>query len=138
MACAQTGSGKTAAFAIPICNILLQTGYENLPSSQIRPQVLVVAPTRELVMQIDNEFKKILNGTGLHSEFVIGGHATKSQRARIESKGCNILCATPGRLRDWVNKGIICLEDIQFVILDEADRINFFSKIYHSTLFIKI
>jgi len=131
MACAQTGSGKTGGFAIPIINALLQDSKNNKNDDdedgddderpKITPDALVVAPTRELVQQIQRDFVKLCKDTDVDAEYVVGGHAVKQQLCKLED-GCNILVATPGRLNDFVGKNKISLEKIKFLVLDEADR----------------
>jgi len=130
MACAQTGSGKTGGFAIPIINQLLKDGCtserkddgdDDDERPKITPDALIVAPTRELVQQIQRDFVKLCKDTDIAAEYVVGGHAVKHQLCKLED-GCNILVATPGRLNDFVGKGKICLENLKFLVLDEADR----------------
>lgn len=124
MACAQTGSGKTGGFAMPIIDRLLKDGdvaEEIEDRGPIKPQVLVVAPTRELVQQIHKDFAKLCRGTELKAQFAVGGHAVRHQLDRLQ-EGTNILCATPGRLNDFVGKNKVCLEELKFLVLDEADR----------------
>lgn len=118
MACAQTGSGKTAAFLLPIINDLLAN---NVDMHIGRPQVLIVSPTRELSIQIFNEARKFSLGSYLKISIVYGGTAVKHQGDNV-AKGCHILVCTPGRLIDFVDRGYISFEDTRFVVLDEADR----------------
>ncbi|XP_069780496.1 probable ATP-dependent RNA helicase DDX4 isoform X2 [Narcine bancroftii] len=122
MACAQTGSGKTAAFLLPIIEMLLRG---NAVASQFKevqePEVIIVAPTRELINQIYLEARKFSYGTVVRPVVVYGGTSTAYQIRQI-SQGCNILCGTPGRLLDVVSKGRVGLGKVQFLILDEADR----------------
>lgn len=124
MACAQTGSGKTAAFALPIIQALIDAdceGEQIEDREPIHPECLIVAPTRELVQQIQRDIVKLLKPTKLKCQFTCGGHATIFQKDQMR-RGCNILVATPGRLQDFANKGFIDLEQIKFLVLDEADR----------------
>ncbi len=119
LACAQTGTGKTAAFALP----LLQLMYTNKNTSN-RPgqiQALILTPTRELAIQIDDSFKAYGKFTGLRSLVVFGGVNQRSQTDALR-KGVDILVATPGRLLDLMNQGYIRLNDLRFFVLDEADR----------------
>lgn len=119
MACAQTGSGKTASFLLPIINKLLSEAAETTIG---RPQALVVSPTRELAIQIFNEARKFAMGSYLNIRIVYGGTSSKHQGENMNKGGSHILIATPGRLLDFVEKGFISFEDTRFVVLDEADR----------------
>jgi len=122
MACAQTGSGKTAAFLLPVIHTILEQGLpSNGGSSEQRPQALVLTPTRELAIQINEQARKCSLGSACKSVKVYGGTSVGYQRSDLQ-RGCNILVATPGRLLDYVEKGIVSFEDLQFFILDEADR----------------
>ncbi|XP_055905642.1 ATP-dependent RNA helicase vasa isoform X2 [Eupeodes corollae] len=118
MACAQTGSGKTAAFLLPIIHGLLS---DSTDLSIGKPQALIVSPTRELSIQIFSEARKFALGSYLKISIVYGGTSSKHQGENI-GKGCHILIATPGRLLDFVDKGFITFEDTRFIVLDEADR----------------
>jgi len=122
MACAQTGSGKTAAFLLPIIHKLIESQADpGSGSSAASPQALVVTPTRELALQIYNEARKFAQGSTIKPVVAYGGTSTGYQ-ARKLAEGCNILVATPGRLLDYVEKGRISFAKIQFFVLDEADR----------------
>jgi len=122
MACAQTGSGKTAAFLLPIIHKLISTQAESgTGSSTASPQALVITPTRELALQIYNEARKFAQGSMIKAVVAYGGTSTGYQ-ARKLAEGCNILVATPGRLNDYVEKGTISFSNLQFLVLDEADR----------------
>ena len=114
VACAQTGTGKTAAFALPILNKL-----EYKKKHQIR--ALVLTPTRELAIQIFENFKKFGRYLKLRACCVYGGAPSGPQRKALRS-GCDILIATPGRLNDFMVQGEIILSDIEVFVLDEADR----------------
>nr|AKN50599.1 vasa protein [Rhynchosciara americana] len=118
MACAQTGSGKPAAFILPILNALLSDPRDFKVS---RPQVVVISPTRELAIQIFNEFRKFSYGSYLKSIVIYGGTATRYQSSLVLD-GCHILVATPGRLLDFIKRSYVTFEEIRFVVLDEADR----------------
>jgi ATP-dependent RNA helicase DDX43 len=115
---AQTGTGKTLAFLLPcFIHIDLQTA----PRSQRGgPNVLVLAPTRELAQQISMEVKKY-EYKGIKSVCVYGGGSIKDQ-AKVITDGVQIIIATPGRFNDMVNRGYICLDSITYLVLDEADR----------------
>lgn len=118
LGCAQTGTGKTAAFAIPILQLLNPTK----PPKYIRNiRSLILTPTRELAIQIEESFKNYGRHTNLNSTVVFGGVNQKHQ-VKVLGRGVDILIATPGRLLDLMKQGIISLSDIQIFVLDEADR----------------
>ncbi|HET8753888.1 MAG TPA: DEAD/DEAH box helicase, partial [Salinimicrobium sp.] len=118
LASAQTGTGKTGAYAIPIANLLQKkVGSSKSPKKIL---ALVVCPTRELVVQINENFKDFTRFTDLNSAVVFGGASMKIQTEAIK-KGVDILIATPGRLLDLRKQGIINLEEIEILVLDEAD-----------------
>ena len=121
MACAQTGSGKTAAFLFPVINNLMARKSESKDGMAVTPQMLVMAPTRELIIQIYDEARKFCGGTGLTCGVAYGGTSDKKQLFAL-SRGCNILAATPGRLLDFLKRGEISFKNVQFLVLDEADK----------------
>jgi len=124
MACAQTGSGKTCAFMVPCLESLLRSGPPPAMRSGKRasaPCGLVLAPTRELAVQIHQESRKFSWDTGIRACIIYGGADIREQRGDLE-KGCDILIATPGRLTDFYERGNVTLSLVQFFILDEADR----------------
>ncbi|XP_028830856.1 putative ATP-dependent RNA helicase DDX4 isoform X3 [Denticeps clupeoides] len=122
MACAQTGSGKTAAFLLPILQKLMNTGVAARRFSEVQePEAIIVAPTRELINQIYLEARKFAYGTCVRPVVVYGGINT-SHAIREVLKGCNVLCGTPGRLLDIIGRGKVGLRKIQYLVLDEADR----------------
>ena len=117
---AQTGTGKTAAFAIPI----IQHIYNNKPKavSRKRPiQALILTPTRELALQIDECIEEYSTYTGVTHCVIFGGVKQNTQVSALKN-GVDILTATPGRLLDLMNQGYVHLNDISFFVLDEADR----------------
>tara|TARA_R100001143_G_scaffold63575_1_gene72191 strand:- start:155 stop:1423 length:1269 start_codon:yes stop_codon:yes gene_type:complete len=116
--CAQTGTGKTAAFAVPILQLLHSTERDH-QKKKIRS--LIVTPTRELAIQIEESFQTYGRYTDLRSCVIFGGVNQKSQTKALKS-GVDILVATPGRLLDLMNQGFISLSDIEIFVLDEADR----------------
>jgi ATP-dependent RNA helicase RhlE len=118
LGCAQTGTGKTAAFAIPILQLLSATKSFDR-KRKIRS--LIVTPTRELAIQIEESFKAYGRHTGLNCTVVFGGVNQNPQTAALRA-GVDILIATPGRLLDLMNQGFISLRDVEFFVLDEADR----------------
>jgi len=113
--CAQTGSGKTAAFALPIVQML------EPERGKRRIRVLVLAPTRELAAQIDEEFAKFSHESSLRHMAIFGG---VGQQPQVDSlrRGVDIVVATPGRLQDLIDQGYIRLDQVEFFVLDEADR----------------
>ncbi|XP_050449023.1 ATP-dependent RNA helicase vasa [Cataglyphis hispanica] len=122
MACAQTGSGKTAAFVLPILHTLLENPRDLITSgTSCEPQVIIISPTRELTLQIYQQVKKFSLSSILRSEVAYGGTSVIHQRDKLFA-GCNILVATPGRLLDFIGKGRIKLSSLRFFVLDEADR----------------
>ncbi|MES9941848.1 MAG: ATP-dependent RNA helicase RhlB [Candidatus Thiodiazotropha sp. 6PLUC2] len=117
---AQTGTGKTAAFLIAAINYLLH----NPPSDQRKPnqpRTLIVAPTRELAVQIYNDAQALTRHTDLTTAAVYGGTGYDKQRKQLE-QGVDILIGTPGRLIDYLKQRIYDLNEIQVIVLDEADR----------------
>lgn len=114
--CAQTGTGKTAAFALPI---LQNLSLSNNTSRSIK--ALILAPTRELALQIDKSFDDY--GTNLKiSHAVIFGGVSQHNQVNALKRGLDVLVATPGRLLDLMNQGFVRLEKIEYFVLDEADR----------------
>ncbi|CAL1673988.1 unnamed protein product [Lasius platythorax] len=122
MACAQTGSGKTAAFVVPILHTLLESPRDLITTaSSCEPQALIVSPTRELTSQIHQQVKKFSLGSIIRAELAYGGTSVSHQREKIFA-GCHVLVATPGRLLDFIGRGRVKLSSIRFLVLDEADR----------------
>ncbi|XP_046403350.1 ATP-dependent RNA helicase vasa-like [Ischnura elegans] len=126
MACAQTGSGKTAAFLLPIIHNILENptgddGDDGGYNSSVKPLAVIVSPTRELAIQIFNESRKFAHSSVIRSCVVYGGTSTVHQMGQVR-KGCHVLVATPGRLQDMVDKGVIAFNSVRFFVLDEADR----------------
>lgn len=119
LGCAQTGTGKTAAFAIPI----LQQLYLNKPRHQglRKIRALIVTPTRELAIQIAESFTVYGKYTGIKNTVIFGGVKQGAQTQALH-RGVDVLVATPGRLLDLMQQGFITLKDIQYFVLDEADR----------------
>lgn len=110
---AKTGSGKTAAFGLPLLQLV------DLRKKVI--QALVLSPTRELAVQITNEMRKMGKYTGVKIVTVYGGQSINIQREQID-RGSQIVVGTPGRIIDLVNRGYLDLSTVNFVVLDEADR----------------
>jgi len=118
IASAQTGTGKTAAFALPILQLLFDKQDASKKGKKIR--ALIVSPTRELAIQIDENFKTYGKYTNLRSTVVYGGASIDPQK-EILKKGVDILIATPGRLLDLFKQNIVNLANIETLVLDEAD-----------------
>ncbi|GAB1298552.1 RNA helicase [Apodemus speciosus] len=122
MACAQTGSGKTAAFLLPILAHMMRDGITASRFKELQePECIIVAPTRELINQIYLEARKFSFGTCVRAVVVYGGTQFGHSIRQIV-QGCNILCATPGRLMDIIGKEKIGLKQVKYLVLDEADR----------------
>ena len=119
LGCAQTGTGKTAAFAIPILQILFEQKREEHGPRNIK--VLILTPTRELAIQIDESFAAYGKYTGLSHTVIFGGVSQLNQ-TNILRRGVDILVATPGRLLDLISQGFIDLKHLKIFVLDEADR----------------
>ena len=115
---AQTGTGKTAAFGIPILNHLLK---ENNTVGKRKIKALVVTPTRELAIQIAESFRAYGQFTNLRNTVIFGGVKQSKQVASLQ-QGVDILVATPGRLLDLMNQGYISFSNLKYVVLDEADQ----------------
>lgn len=120
LGCAQTGTGKTAAFALPIVHRLI-TGKHRPPHGPRNPRVLVLSPTRELAEQIAQEFDAYCRHTSL-SQTVIFGGVSQMHQVRSLQRGTDILVATPGRLMDLMEQGLVNLSHVGAFVLDEADR----------------
>ncbi|TDZ17700.1 ATP-dependent RNA helicase ded1 [Colletotrichum orbiculare MAFF 240422] len=131
MACAQTGSGKTGGFLFPILSQAFIHGPSAVPANvagggfgrqrKAYPTSLILAPTRELVSQIYDESRKFAYRSWVRPCVVYGGADIGSQLRQIE-RGCDLLVATPGRLVDLIERGRISLQNIKYLVLDEADR----------------
>ncbi|KAF9649211.1 ATP-dependent RNA helicase ded-1 [Thelephora ganbajun] len=131
MACAQTGSGKTAGFLFPILSASFSQGPRPPPvdagalsynrSRKAFPTALILAPTRELVSQIHDEARKFAYRSWVRPAVVYGGADINTQLRQIE-RGCDLLSATPGRLVDLIERGRVSLANIRYLVLDEADR----------------
>ena len=119
LGCAQTGTGKTAAFAIPILQLLYQDRLQHKEQKTIK--ALILTPTRELAIQIDESFAAYGRHTGLKHLVVFGGVSQNPQTEALR-RGVDILVATPGRLLDLMNQRFVHLEHIKMLVLDEADR----------------
>ena len=118
LGCAQTGTGKTAAFALPILDYFVHDKPRTVPN---RPLVLVLAPTRELAVQIGQSFRDYGKHVHYQQALVYGGVGQGSQ-VKLLRQGVHLLIATPGRLLDLMDQGHVDLRDIEIFVLDEADR----------------
>lgn len=119
LGCAQTGTGKTAAFAIPMLQLLSKPHQNTKVHKTVK--ALVLTPTRELAIQIEESFKAYGKNLPLRHLVIFGGVGQKAQTDALH-RGVDILVATPGRLLDLMNQGFINLKDIELFVLDEADR----------------
>ncbi|MEO9023305.1 MAG: DEAD/DEAH box helicase [Ginsengibacter sp.] len=119
LGCAQTGTGKTAAFAVPILQNLMLQQKEDAYNNNIK--ALILTPTRELAIQIDESFASYGKHTGLRHTVVFGG-VSQFQQTNELRRGVDILIATPGRLLDLISQKFINLKSIRMFVLDEADR----------------
>jgi len=118
IAIAQTGSGKTAAFSLPILQKILSNPGKRLPRTA---KALILAPTRELAVQIEETIRTLSKGLPITTALVLGGVSRGSQVKKMQ-QGVDALIATPGRLTDLVREGEIKLSETRFLVLDEADR----------------
>lgn len=125
MACAQTGSGKTLAFLLPAIQQLFSNsallGGDGYGAECQSPSVVIITPTRELAIQIHGEAYKCTLGSIVKPQILYGGTSVGYQLAQL-SRGCHVLVATPGRLKDCVARGKVKFDRVQFLVLDEADR----------------
>lgn len=128
MAGAQTGTGKTAAFALPLLHRLLkqydldQTSEAGLNNQKYKKiSVLVLTPTRELAQQVYNSFTTYSKDSSVQSVVVYGGASINTQINAL-NKGCDVLIATPGRLQELIMKNLVKLSELKTLVLDEADR----------------
>ncbi len=118
LGCAQTGTGKTAAFAIPIIQKLYE---QNINNQQHKIQALILTPTRELAVQIEDSFRAYGRYTNLKYLSIFGGVSQNNQTVMLR-RGVDVLIATPGRLIDLINQRLINLQNVTTFVLDEADR----------------
>ncbi|SFG67296.1 ATP-dependent RNA helicase RhlE [Palleronia marisminoris] len=118
MGLAQTGTGKTIAFGLPLLDALINTGGKPAPKTV---RSLILAPTRELVNQIADSLRPLAGGAKIGIATVVGGMSINRQIGRLE-RGADILVATPGRLLDLLNQKALTLSEAKFLVLDEADQ----------------
>jgi ATP-dependent RNA helicase RhlE len=121
LAVAQTGTGKTAAFLLPTIHRLLQTTATTRPKGYNGPRALVLTPTRELAAQVADAFVAYASNTSLRETVVVGG-VSQLKQERSLMRGTDLLVATPGRLQDLMNQGLVDLRLVETFVLDEADR----------------
>lgn len=119
LGCAQTGTGKTAAFAIPMLQLLTKPYAQKPGQKNIR--ALILTPTRELAIQIEESFNAYGRHLRLKNQVIFGGVSQVPQTQALQ-RGTDILVATPGRLLDLMSQGYINLKDVEIFVLDEADR----------------
>ena len=120
---AQTGTGKTATFLLTIMEALLKRPFTNDEERYLgEPRAVIMAPTRELAQQIFDDCIALTKYTSLHSVCIMGGTNYETQQHELERQYVDILVATPGRLIDLANKGMVYLDRVEVLVLDEADR----------------
>ncbi|KAK3832536.1 MAG: P-loop containing nucleoside triphosphate hydrolase protein [Linnemannia elongata] len=130
LACAQTGSGKTAAFLLPVLSKILTKMQKNPPvapqpgarKTKASPLALIILPTRELGIQIFDETRRFTYKSPIRPAVIYGGADLRRQKDQL-ARGCDILIATPGRLVDAMERGAVALDKVRYLVLDEADRI---------------
>jgi ATP-dependent RNA helicase RhlE len=118
---AQTGTGKTAGFTLPIIERLLEEGYGHVKTGSHRVRVLVLTPTRELCVQVDESFRKYGRHTTLRVASIYGGVPIEPQSKQLR-KGVDVIVATPGRLLDHMERQNVGFDELEVLVLDEADR----------------
>lgn len=122
IATAQTGTGKTLAFLLPVIERLLKgSGAERKASGLAPIRALVLSPTRELAMQIADTFAKLSFNTGLRAVVAVGGLSEQTQLNAVR-RGAQLVIATPGRLEDFLDRQLVKLDAVEVLVLDEADR----------------
>ena len=120
---AQTGTGKTATFLITIIESLLKRPFgEDEPRFLGEPRALILAPTRELAQQIYADCRELTRFSDLYNLCITGGADFDKQAKQLERRPLDILIGTPGRIIDWVQKGVLFLDRVEVFVLDEADR----------------
>lgn len=118
LGCAQTGTGKTAAFVIPLLQQLLE---EQKTTQRQQVKALILAPTRELALQISESVRQLSRFTGIQHVAVFGGVSQHAQVSKLRA-GASIVVATPGRLKDLLQQNLLSLQYVKYLVLDEADR----------------
>ncbi|KZS99054.1 P-loop containing nucleoside triphosphate hydrolase protein [Sistotremastrum niveocremeum HHB9708] len=118
---AETGSGKTASFVIPMLSYIMQLPPLTDANRHLGPYALILAPTRELAQQIEGESKKFATPLGYKCVSIVGGRAVEEQQFNLR-EGAEIIIATPGRLKDVIDRHVLVLSQCTYVVMDEADR----------------
>lgn len=118
---AQTGSGKTAAFVIPMLEYISHLPALDDENRHLGPYALILAPTRELAQQIETETKRFSGPLGYNCVSIVGGRSVEEQQFNLRD-GAQIIIATPGRLKDMIDRNILVLSQCRYVVMDEADR----------------
>ncbi|KIY62954.1 P-loop containing nucleoside triphosphate hydrolase protein [Cylindrobasidium torrendii FP15055 ss-10] len=118
---AETGSGKTAAFVIPMLSFILSLPRFTDDNRHLGPYALILAPTRELAQQIESETRKFASPLGYRCVSIVGGRAVEEQQFNLR-EGAEIIIATPGRLKDVIERHVLVLSQCRYVVMDEADR----------------
>ncbi|KAF9052958.1 pre-mRNA-splicing ATP-dependent RNA helicase PRP28 [Panaeolus papilionaceus] len=118
---AETGSGKTAAFVIPMLAFISTMPVFNDDNRHLGPYALIMAPTRELAQQIESETRKFASPLGYRCVSIVGGRAVEEQQFNLR-EGAEIIIATPGRLKDVIERHVLVLSQCRYVVMDEADR----------------
>jgi ATP-dependent RNA helicase RhlE len=118
---AQTGTGKTASFTLPILHRLLEEGFGHIKPGAHRVRVLVLTPTRELCVQVEESFRKYGKHTDLRVAAIYGGVGVEPQTKELR-RGVDVIVATPGRLLDHMERQNVAFDDLEVMVLDEADR----------------
>ncbi|CAI6341785.1 unnamed protein product [Periconia digitata] len=118
---AQTGSGKTAAFVLPLLNYIMDQPKLGVANRNDGPYAIILAPTRELAQQIEVETRKFASRLGFNTAVLVGGHSIEEQSFQLRD-GAEIVIATPGRLLDCIERRVLVLSQCCYVILDEADK----------------
>ncbi|KIK59798.1 hypothetical protein GYMLUDRAFT_44255 [Collybiopsis luxurians FD-317 M1] len=118
---AETGSGKTAAFVIPMLAFISSLPAFTDENRHLGPYALILAPTRELAQQIESESKKFATPLGFKCVSIVGGRAVEEQQFNLR-EGAEIIIATPGRLKDVIERHVLVLSQCRYVVMDEADR----------------
>jgi len=122
----QTGTGKTATFLITLLTRLVESGNKKKDTrsdeGSSRPRALILAPTRELVVQIGQEAEILAGPAGIRFQTIYGGVDYEKQRRALVNDQADVIVATPGRLIDYLKQGVIFLKDIEVLVIDEADR----------------
>ena len=119
---AQTGTGKTAAFLISVINDLLNNPIQD-QRFRGEPRALILAPTRELALQIESDAQALTKFSNLHVVTLLGGVDFDKQKKMLDKNFVDIIVATPGRLIDFVEQKEVWLDKIEFLVIDEADRL---------------